>query len=116
MDKNKEKLEKRIRRHARIRAKVKGTKEMPRLTVYRSNKGMQAQVINDLEGFTLVSVSSKEAKGKSKTESATELGKLIAKKAIEKKIEKVVFDKGGYKYHGRVKAFADGAREGGLKF
>jgi len=116
MDKNKEKLEKRIRRHVRVRAKISGTKEAPRLVVFRSNKGMQAQIINDFLGKTLVSVNSKESKGKNKTESASELGKLIAKKAQESKIKKVVFDKGGYKYHGRVKAFADGAREGGLNF
>ncbi|MFA6097803.1 MAG: 50S ribosomal protein L18 [Candidatus Paceibacterota bacterium] len=107
----------RIRRHNRVRAKVAGTKEVPRLSVFRSNKGFFIQLIDDNEGKTLASVDSKEIKeAKKKTDAAKEGGKLIAKKAIEKKITKAVFDRGGYKYHGRIKAVAEGAREGGLKF
>ncbi len=113
----KEKRKARIKRHNRVRAKISGTKEMPRLSVYRSNKSFFVQLIDDNEGNTLISVGPKEvAKAKTKTDAAKEAGKLIAKKAIEKKISKVVFDRGGYKYHGRVKAIAEGAKEGGLKF
>lgn len=113
----KEKRVKRERRHNRVRAKIFGTKEIPRLNVYRSNKGFFIQLIDDNEGKTIASVSSKEVQGKmKKTDAAKEGGKLIAKKAVENKISKVVFDRGGYRYHGRVKAVAEGAREGGLKF
>lgn len=104
-----EKQIKRKRRHKRVRAKIKGTAKVPRLCVFRSSKYIYAQIIDDEKGKTLAAVDGKLA-------SAAEIGKLIAKKAIEKKISKVVFDRGGYKYHGRVKALADGAREGGLKF
>ncbi|HTW96039.1 MAG TPA: 50S ribosomal protein L18 [Candidatus Methylomirabilis sp.] len=109
---------KRIRRHARIRAKIIGTAEKPRLSVFRSNRGMFLQLIDDAAGKTLVSASVSESKAKklNKTELAAELGKLLAKKALAKKISAVVFDKGAYKFHGRVKAAAEGAREGGLKF
>ncbi len=110
---------KRIRRHKRVRAKISGTKEKPRLCVFRSNKHIYAQLIDDNKGKTLAVASDSELKtGKknSKVEIAKEVGKLIAKKAAEKKIEKVVFDRGGCQYHGKVKALADGAREGGLKF
>ncbi len=104
-------------RHKRVRAKIIGTKEIPRLCVFRSNKHIYAQLIDDEKGKTLVSVKDVEIKKKNKkTELAFEVGKLIAKKAIEKKIEKIVFDRAGYQYHGRVKSLADGAREGGLKF
>jgi len=107
----------RLRRHNRVRAKVFGTKEVPRLSVFRSNRGFFIQLIDDTEGKTLASVDSKELKGKmKKTDAAKEGGKLIAKKAVEKKISKAVFDRGGYRYHGRVKAVAEGAREGGLIF
>lgn len=107
----------RAKRRNRVRAKIFGTKEIPRLSVFRSNKGFFIQLIDDNEGKTLASVDSKEIKGAmKKTDAAKEGGRLVAKKAIEKKIGKVVFDRGGYKYHGRVKAVADGAREGGLKF
>jgi len=117
MDKEKIKNEKKDRRHARVRAKIKGTAKRPRLSVFRSNKGMYLQLIDDNKNRTLVSVRSQELKTKGvKTEISLELGKLIAKKAKAKKISKVVFDRGGYKYHGRVKAVADGAREGGLQF
>jgi large subunit ribosomal protein L18 len=107
------------RRHRRIRAKVIGTKDRPRLSVFRSNQHICVQLIDDEKGKTLVSVSDlkvEKKKGLTKTEIAKEVGKLIAKKALEKKIEKVVFDRGGYKYHGRVKAIAETARQQGLLF
>ena len=149
MNKNKAKKNKQIRRHKKVRAKIKGTKKRPRLSVFRSNKGMYLQLIDDEKSKTLISASSREIKkgntptlqpidktrGKqgSKQASSTgsgrvssvqskkvaigfELGKLIAKRALDKEIKTIVFDRGGYKYHGRVKAVADGAREGGLKF
>jgi large subunit ribosomal protein L18 len=125
-----EKKEKRHRRHKRLRAKISGTKERPRLYVFKSNKHIYTQLIDDEKGKTLLAASDNELKQKSKKPSskkekavgsvgisrAFETGKLIAQKSLEKKIEKVVFDKGGYKYHGQVKALAEGAREGGLKF
>ena len=112
------KQQKRIRRHKRIRAKIKGTAKVPRLCVFRSSRHIYAQLIDDVKEKILVLVSDIEMKQKKtpKTSSAKEIGKLIAQKAAEKKIKKVVFDRGGYKYHGRVKAVAEGAREGGLKF
>lgn len=114
------KLNRRTKIKYRIRKRVHGTADRPRLTVFRSNKGIYAQVINDLEGRTLVSASSmsKELAEKkvTKTEMAKEVGKLLAGKANEAGIEKVVFDRNGYLYHGRVKSLAEGAREGGLKF
>jgi large subunit ribosomal protein L18 len=106
-------------RKTRIRAKVKGVATQPRLSVFRSNKYVYAQVIDDALKKTVVGVTEKELTLKeklNKSERAKEIGKLIAKKAIAKKIEKVVFDRGSYRYHGRVKAIAEGAREGGLKF
>jgi large subunit ribosomal protein L18 len=106
-------------RQTRIRARVKGVAAQPRLSVFRSNKYVYAQVIDDETKKTIVGATEKELSLKeklNKSERAKELGKLIAKKAITKKIEKVVFDRGSYRYHGRVKAIADGAREGGLKF
>jgi large subunit ribosomal protein L18 len=106
-------------RQTRIRAKAKGVSAQPRLSVFRSNKYVYAQVIDDESKKTVVGATEKELSAKeklNKSERAKELGKLIAKKAIAKKIEKVVFDRGSYRYHGRVKAIADGAREGGLKF
>jgi len=117
MDINKIKSQKYDKRRKKIRAKIEGKKDRPRLSVFRSNKGIFLQLIDDQEGKTLVSASSGEIKSKGKkVDLSFELGKLIAQKAKEKKIEKIVFDRGGYKYHGRVKAVADGAREGGLKF
>jgi len=142
MDKNRLKIEQRERRHHRIRAKVKGTKGVPRLSIFRSNRGLYVQLIDDEKGKTLVSASGEEMVGESKIKSpklkvkskviktkrrkikkkiakleqAREVGKLIAKKALKKKIQKIVFDRGGYKYHGRVKAVAEGAKEGGLNF
>lgn len=109
----------RKKRHRKIRAKVIGTKERPRLSVFRSNKHIYVQLIDDEIGRTLIMAKDTEVKTrtkKTKTEQAFEVGRLIAKKALDKKITKVVFDRGGYKYHGRVKALAEGAREGGLKF
>lgn len=104
-------------RRNRVRAKVVGTADRPRLHAFRSLKGMFAQIINDEKGVTLVSVSSKEIKdAKTKMEIASRAGELIAEKAKKAKITQVVFDKSGYKYHGRIKAFADGARKGGLVF
>ncbi len=115
----KEKIKRREKRKKRTRRKTFGTKERPRLCVFRSLKHIYAQIVDDTEGKTLVSASDrelKEKKGLKKVEIAREVGKLIAKKALEKKIEKVSFDRSGYKYHGRVKALAEGAREGGLNF
>jgi len=135
------KKEKRYRRHKRVRAKIKGTSSVPRLCVFRSSKHIYAQLIDDEKGKTILNSSDSEikkpknikAKSKAspqqktekkdnkekirtrKVEMAFEVGRLIARKAIDKKIEKAVFDRGGYKYHGRVKAVAEGAREEGLR-
>jgi len=113
-----EKKKKRYQRHKRVRSKISGTKERPRLCVFKSLKHIYVQLIDDKNKKTLVSASDSEITKKisGKIAKAKEVGKLVSKKAIEKKIEKVVFDRGGYKYHGRVKALADGAREEGLKF
>lgn len=115
------KLEKRTRIRKRIRNKISGDADTPRVAVFRSNKQIYAQVIDDLKKVTLLSASSKEkgiatSKGIKKTEQAKLVGKLLASRCKEKGIEKVVFDRSGYKYHGRVKSLADAAREGGLKF
>ncbi len=104
------------RRKARIRAKVSGTAEMPRLTVFKSNKFLYAQIIDDTKGHTLVACDSRLYKGKKPTECAKEIGLDIAKKAKAAKIEKVVFDRNGYLYIGNIKTIAEAAREGGLKF
>ena len=111
------KREARIRRHARVRKTVSGTKEMPRLNVFRSNKAIYAQVIDDVAGTTLVSSSSLELKIKNggNIEAAKAVGKDVAEKCKKAKINKVVFDRGGYLYHGRVAALADSAREAGLE-
>lgn len=109
----------RVRRHARVRRKISGTAECPRLSVFRSNSNLYVQVIDDTKGITLVQASTldKEVKTKhSNKEAAKEIGTLIAKRAIEKNIKTVVFDRGGYIYHGVVKELADAAREGGLEF
>lgn len=106
-------------RHRRVRAKISGSASIPRLCVFRSSKHIYAQLIDDGKGKILVAASDLEIKSKkraNKVSLAREVGKLLVKKSVEKKIEKVVFDRGGYKYHGRVKALAEGAREGGLKF
>ncbi len=114
---NREARIRRERRHHRVRAKVHGTVERPRLAVFRSLSHIYAQVIDDLNSKTLVAASDMEVKKKgAKTELAKEVGLLIAKKAKEKGIEKVVFDRGAYRYHGRIKSLADAAREGGLQF
>ena len=108
----------RLKRHKRIRNNISGTPECPRLCVFRSLNNIYAQVIDDVNGTTLVSASSLELKdtyGGNK-EAAKEVGKLVAKKAIDKDIKEVVFDRGGYVYHGRVAELAAGAREGGLQF
>ncbi len=110
----------RLRRHKRVRKSVFGTSSRPRLCVYRSLKNIYAQIIDDETGATLVAASSLEAELKEvyggNKEAAKKVGELIAKKALEKGIEAVVFDRGGYIYHGRVQELADGAREAGLKF
>ncbi len=112
----------RKKRHRRVRKKVFGTPESPRLNIYRSLNNIYAQIIDDVNGVTLVAASSLDEEVKSKVshtgnkEAAKLVGNLIGKKAVEKGIEKVVFDRGGYLYHGRVKELADGAREAGLKF
>lgn len=110
------KTQKRVRRHARIRAKVFGTKDKPRFSVYRSNKFIYAQIINDEKGVTLAAASDKKGKGKTKTDRALEVGKIIAEEAKKHKVEDVVFDRGGFIYTGRVRAVAEGARKAGLKF
>ena len=108
----------RVRRHARVRAKLSGSADAPRLCVYRSNKNIEAQLIDDVKGVTLVSSSSMALKleNGSNIEAAAKVGKDIAEKALAKKIKKVVFDRSGYIYHGRVKALAEAAREAGLDF
>lgn len=113
------KTTKRLVRHRRIRAKIKGTVLIPRLCVFRSNRHIYCQLIDDQKGKTMIIASDMELKSKSKiqkSKAAEEVGQLLAKKAVDKKIEKVIFDRGGYKYHGRIKALAEGARKGGLKF
>ena len=107
----------RIKRHNRIRKNLSGTKELPRLNVFRSNTNMYAQIIDDESGKTLVSTSSLELKlDKNNIETAKKVGESIAKKAKDAKITEVVFDRSGYLYHGRIKALAESAREAGLKF
>ena len=109
----------RIKRHKRIRGKISGTPETPRLDIFRSNAHIYAQIIDDVSGVTLAAASSneKDFEGSgSNCEGAAKVGKLIAERAKQKGIENVVFDRGGYIYHGRIKALADGAREGGLNF
>ena len=108
----------RQRKHLRVRAKITGTAEKPRLCVFRSNKHIEAQIIDDVKGVTLVSASSAQLKlsNGSNCEAAAKVGADLAKKAKAKGIEFVAFDRGGYLYHGRVAALADAAREGGLKF
>ena len=108
----------RERRHRRVRGKVSGTAERPRLAVFRSNLGISAQLVDDLDGKTLAAATWQQLRkfNGSKTEQAKEVGKLLAANAKQAGIEACVFDRGGYLYHGRVKALAEGAREGGLKF
>ena len=125
-----EKQKKRYSRHKKVRAKVSGTGQFPRLCVFRSNKHIYAQLVDDEKRKTILSSSDQESKTQIKKKKikenqksltgkvvvAYEVGKLIAEKALKEKIKEVVFDRGGYKYHGRVKALAEGARGGGLKF
>ncbi|BDG34216.1 50S ribosomal protein L18 [Parageobacillus sp. VR-IP] len=110
----------RKRRHARVRKKIFGTAERPRLNVFRSNKHIYAQIIDDMKAVTLVSASTLDKEfdleSTGNIEAAKKVGELVAKRALEKGIKKVVFDRGGYLYHGRVKALADAAREAGLEF
>ncbi len=118
----KSRYESRKRRQTRVRAKIYGTADRPRLNVYRSLTGIYAQVINDEAGHTLASASTidkeiaAKAEGKTKSEAAKLVGMAVAERAQKAGITQVVFDRGGYRYHGRIKALADGAREGGLKF
>lgn len=122
MKKSQDKNKIRLSRHGRIRNKISGTTERPRLCVYRSSKNIYAQIIDDVNGTTLISASTKEKELASKVaemtkvEASKEVGAVLAKRAIEKNIDTVVFDRGGYVYHGRIKSLADGARENGLKF
>lgn len=108
----------RIRRHTRLRKKVSGTPERPRLSVFRSNVHIYAQVIDDVAGHTLAAASTveKESSDGTKTEQASAIGKLVAQRALDAGVTKVVFDRGGFHYHGRIKALADAAREAGLSF
>lgn len=113
------KVIKKQKRQKRVRAKIKGTKDRPRLSVFRSNRFIYAQLIDDEVGKTIVGVSEKQTKEKltgDKKSRAKALGVLLAKKAMDKKVKKVVFDRGSYAYHGRVSAISQGAREGGLEF
>ena len=116
MDANQIKNRARAQRHSRIRARVNGTKECPRLIVFKSNTRNYAQLVDDKSGRTLVSAHDMKEKKGTKTEKAQKVGEELAKKAAEAKISTCVFDRNGYKYHGRVKALAEGARAGGLKF
>lgn len=122
MDIAKERAEARKRRHLRVRKRVFGTPERPRLNVFRSHKHIYAQVIDDTVGHTLAAASTVDValrgqtEGKTKSEQAKLVGKLVAERALEAGVKKVVFDRGGYKYHGRVKALAEAAREAGLEF
>ncbi len=116
MKKNQLKLQKRIRRHAKIRSQISGTATLPRLSVFKSNKHISAQIIDDASGKTLASSHSREVKGKGMMEKSALVGESVASKAIALKITKVVFDRGGFIYTGNVKALAEGARKGGLKF
>ena len=116
MVKKNKQLKKKIR-HRRVRAKISGTAEKPRLSVFKSNYHLYTQLINDSDGKTIAAVSDKEiAKATTKKVLAYEIGKLMAKKAIEKNISSIIFDRGGYKFHGVIAEIARGAREGGLKF
>ena len=115
------KQQRRKKLHNRIRQRIYGTTERPRLSVYRSNKDVYAQLINDLDGVTILSASSshldkKEVEKLNKSDKARKVGEVLAEKAKDKNITSVVFDRSGYLYHGRVKSLAEGAREGGLKF
>ncbi|NIA23644.1 MAG: 50S ribosomal protein L18 [Proteobacteria bacterium] len=122
MDKNSEKRLNRLKRHKRIRLHLTGTPESPRLVVFRSLNNIYGQIIDDTNGKTIVSASSNDKdlrdglKGKKKVEISAMVGEALAKKAVEKGIKKIVFDRAGYKYHGRVKSFAESCRKAGLEF
>jgi large subunit ribosomal protein L18 len=116
MNKHVLKIEKRVRRHNRVRARVTGTEARPRLVVFRANQHIYAQIVDDASGKTLAAASDAEIKTGKKADKAAQVGAEIAKLAVAKKISEVVFDRGGYQYHGRVKALAEAAREAGLKF
>ena len=113
-----DKESRRLKIRKSIRSKISGTKERPRISVFRSNKSIYSQIIDDINGHTLVSSSSSDVKmfGKNNLESCNKVGLNLAEKAKKKGIKSVLFDRSGYRYHGRIKSFADGAREGGLKF
>lgn len=108
--------QKRLQRHKKVRKNITGSKNRPRLSVFRSTQHIYAQIIDDNKGHTLVYESDLKVKTGTKTERAAQVGENIAKKASQKKIKKIVFDKGGFKFHGRVAALAQGARKGGLEF
>lgn len=113
----KSKQERRIKRHKKIRKTIQGNKKIPRLSIFRSSRYIYAQVIDDSKSEVIFAVTEKEINKKgTKTEKAYEVGKILAEKALKKKIKAIVFDRGGYQYHGRVEALAKGAREGGLQF
>ena len=114
----KSKGQSRLRRRRRVRAKVRGTAERPRLSVFRSNRGIQVQLIDDVAGHTLAAVNwtEDELKSLSRMEQSKRAGELLAERAKAAGVEECVFDRGGYRYHGKVKALAEGAREGGLRF
>ena len=114
----KTKAQARLRRRRRVRAKIRGTAERPRLSVFRSNRGIGAQLIDDVAGHTVAAVNwtENDLKSLKSSEQASKAGQLLAERAKAAGVETVVFDRGGYRYHGRVKALADGARESGLKF
>ena len=112
------KTQARLRRRRRVRAKVRGTAERPRLSVFRSNRGIQAQLIDDVKGHTVAAVSwtEHELKSLGRMEQAKRAGELLAERAKAAGVETCIFDRGGYRFHGKVRALADGAREGGLRF
>jgi len=117
MNNQKQKLYKRSIRRKRVRSRISGSQERPRLSVFKASRHIYAQLIDDASGKTLASASSKEVKAKGKkTDSAKEVGKMLAAKALAKNIKAAKFDRGGFAYHGRIKALAEGAREGGLEF
>jgi large subunit ribosomal protein L18 len=116
MNKAMEKKVRRVRRHARVRTKVSGTATRPRLAVFRSNRFIYAQLIDDQGGKTLLAADSRNEKGKSARERAAAVGKIVAEEALKQKIETVVFDRGGFQYQGVIVALADGARKAGLTF
>lgn len=106
----------RIKRHKRVRAKISGTKEIPRVSVFRSAKHVYVQVVDDRAGHTVLSVSDTELKERNKTKSSLQTGEILGEELKKKGVDKIVFDRGGFKYHGRVKAVAEGLRRAGVKF